>query len=40
MFSPSNGKEVMINDTNYMQTGDIFDEDLENTQIEKSNIVQ
>jgi hypothetical protein len=30
MFSPVNGKEVVNYDSSYVQTGDIFDEDLEN----------
>lgn len=30
MFSPTNGREVLVHDTNYLQTSDIFDQDLEN----------
>ena len=38
MFSPTSGKEVLIHDTNYLQTGDIFDQDLENTQAEHADM--
>jgi len=39
MFSPTSGREVLIHDTNYLQTGDIFDEDLEATNAERQQIV-
>ena len=39
MFSPTNGREVLIHDTNYLQTNDIFDEDLEATQAQRQEIV-
>jgi hypothetical protein len=29
MFSPTSGREILIHDTNYLQTGDAFDQDLE-----------
>jgi len=36
MFSPVDGKEVIMDDYDYLQTGDIYDEDLENRMVQKA----